>query len=262
MNNTEHPKRAEISALAQQIFHLNNREILGAVGTPQYEQFVLNAIDQGTQPVQMLAGGAPARQGLEAMLSSCMTGTWTAFETMAGDLWETALNMHPKGLAELQGKRKRLLKGAEIDSDAAANSEQDDSDGANLKSVPLNEILRHEFKIEHRMGSVLRTRQRFDHLAGIREAYSLAFSRKADDIDVMLKQDSLDAVNAVRNLIVHRSGVVDQTYERKAKFLKIPTSPIGFPIFLDGEIVRKLMTATVICSLRLIVAVDEWIATN
>src|SRR4051795_12792316 len=33
------------------------------------------------------------------MLTAPVTGTWTAIEALVGDLWETALNCHPKTLA-------------------------------------------------------------------------------------------------------------------------------------------------------------------
>jgi hypothetical protein len=262
LNLTEHPKQAEISRVAQAIFNLNTNEIIGAIGTPQYDQFVLNAIDQGTQPVVMLAGqGAPARLGIAALLSSCVTGTWTAFETMASDLWAAALNIHPVGLAELKGRRKRLLTDDEASS-AEVDAANGDVDKDNIKTVPLSEILRHEFKIEHAMGNVLRTRRRFDHLAGIKEAYALAFFKKSEKIDAILKDKSFEALNAVRNLIVHHAGIVDRTYERKAKYLDIPNAPIGFPIFLDGETVMKLMRSVIVCSFNLITAVDDWIAEN
>jgi hypothetical protein len=262
LDSSQNPRRDEIAALAQNFFRVDTQEILAAVGTPEYEQFFLNAIKLGTQPVTMLAGeGAPARQGIEAMLSSSITGTWTAVETMLGDLWEAALNIHPKTLAELKGKRKRFQQ-SDTDNAATPPDDQDEPDSESLKSVPLNEILRREFDINNWMGSVLRTRRRFDHLAGIREAYALAFSKDFNVIDSCLKNDVLDSLNAVRNLIVHRSSIVDATYERRAKHLTIPAAPIGFPIFLDGEIVRDLMNAAIICSLQLIVAVDDWIAAN
>jgi hypothetical protein len=40
------------------------------------------------------------------MFSGYITGTWTAIETMIGDLWEAALNTHPEILAALNGTRK------------------------------------------------------------------------------------------------------------------------------------------------------------
>jgi hypothetical protein len=256
-----HPRRDEIARRAQEIFNMNTQEIMGAVGTQEYDQFVLNAIDHGTQPVVLLSGrGAPARSGLEAMLSSVVTGMWTAFETMAGDLWEASLNVHPEGLAELKGKRKRLSKGA--DAESSFSEARDETEPANLKSVPLNEILRHRFKIEDKMGTVLRTQRRFDHLVGIKEAYAIAFHKKAERIDEPLQHEGIEALNALRNLIVHRSGIVDQTYAKKAAALGIPTAPIGSAIALDGQIVRDLMVNAIVPSYELMVAVDDWIREN
>ena len=67
---------------------------------------------------------------------------------------------------------------------------------------------------------------------------------------------------AHRNLIVHRSGVVDRTYDQKSKRFTVPIAPVGSPILLDGEIVLDLLRSMIVVSLNLIVAVDAWIATN
>ena len=47
-------------------------------------------------------------QGCEAVLSAMIIGTWTAFETMAGDLWEVAINECPKHLSQLKGSAGRI----------------------------------------------------------------------------------------------------------------------------------------------------------
>ena len=38
--------------------------------------------------------------GVQGWLSSVLLGTWTAFETLAGDLWVEAINIHPHILSE------------------------------------------------------------------------------------------------------------------------------------------------------------------
>ena len=257
----DHPQFQQVTALANEFFQRSTQHLVSGIGTPEHEQNVLNAIDQGTQPVEMLATeGSPSRQGIEALLSSCIIGIWTAFETMAGDLWQTAVNLHPRTLAELKGARKRLLKG--VDDDAPSSDDRDDPDRRNKRSVPLNDILRYEYDIRDKMGTVLRNSLRFDYLTGIREAYALAFSKKFDAIDAILKHESFDALSSIRNLIVHRSSIVDSTYEQRTKYLKIPIAPLGSQICLDGETVRDLMQSVIVCSLHLIVAVDDWVASN
>jgi len=173
---------------------------------------------------------------------------------MAGDLWESALNVHPDGLSELKGKRKRLLRADDHDFDEVAES---------VKKIPIQQIHRHRFDLRNRMGTALRGLQRFDRLGGIREAYALAFFKKSEEVDEALKDQAFDWLSAVRNLIVHRAGIVDQTYKEKSQYLTmLPKAEIGSPILLDGARVTALMMATIVCARKLLVAVDNWVSTN
>ena len=40
---------------------------------------------------------------IETLMLTQVVSVWTAFETLAGDLWEAALNAHPQGLSDLRG---------------------------------------------------------------------------------------------------------------------------------------------------------------
>ena len=50
----------------------------------------------------------PYEDALRAMYAAILIGTWTAFETLLGDLWEAALNTAPKTLARLSGSPHRI----------------------------------------------------------------------------------------------------------------------------------------------------------
>jgi hypothetical protein len=112
------------------------------------------------------------------------------------------------------------------------------------------------------MGSALRTRFRFDSLGGIREAYALAFSKNYDAIDVALGDKAIDALAAVRNVLVHRSGLADDTYVRQCEFLPIPRTSLGDQVKLDGTIVANLLMASFRKQLDLTSAVDNWVRSN
>jgi len=247
------PMSPEILKLANQIFHMNNKEMFEAQeqGGDKWQEFYLASLNRGTQPVVMLQGTASG-VGLEAMLSSAWTGTWTAFETMAGDLWETALNLHPVVLAELRGRKKRSTK---TETDKGEHPES-------LKHVHLSEILRYQFDLRNKMGSVHRNQRRFDSLTGIREAYRTAFSKNAVEIDRVIDYNGLDALNAVRNLIVHRAGIVDREYKKRASYLKIPDAKLGESILLDGQLTMDMMISVIKVSFHLIETVDKWISEN
>ncbi len=98
--------------------------------------------------------------GLEGILYSSLTGTWTAFETLAADLWEAALNAHPDCLANLNGGRAGRI---------------GNEDG---KHVLLKDIAKYRWNISSKMGSVLKERYNFSRLDGIRRAYEQAFSKQ------------------------------------------------------------------------------------
>jgi hypothetical protein len=177
---------------------------------------------------------------------------------MAGDLWEEALNEHPSGLAELKGQRWRLSRQRK---DARPINEST-LPQAELKKVPLNSLIRHQFDLKEKMGTVLRESHRFDQLGGIREAYGLAFFKDHSGICDALSDQSLDALSTVRNVIIHRSGVSDDDYVTRSSYLPIPKTPVGQEILLDGEIVVGLMNPVLLSAIKLLEAVDAWIAAN
>lgn len=210
-------------------------------------------IEMGTRTVNFAARGG-AGSGLSAILASCVMSSWTAFETMAADLWEEAINTHPNNLAALKGTRK---KGAEKDDD----DEIEDA-SKNSQSIGLHLLQRYHYDLRSSMGSVLRSIQRFDRLAGAREAYAQAFYKSYDDIDAALNDRCIDALNATRNLLVHRAGLVDDQYLRKCRYLNIPQAALGEEIVLDGEIVFNLVSPVIETSFKLMSAVDHWVLTE
>jgi hypothetical protein len=197
--------------------------------------------------VQRIAGISPLPEGVDSWLSAQVVGGWTAFETMAGDLWEAALNCHPHGLSELKGKQ------APLPVDARQNA----------KTIPLTIFQRYKFDLSKSMGTILRERRGFDTLENIRGAYLEAFFSDATEIENILSSSALDTLNAVRNLIVHRAAIVDQKYLGRTKSL--PTAPradVGKPILIDGEVIANLVQPVFELGCRLIVAVDNWLLTH
>ena len=93
----------------------------------------------------------------------------------------------------------------------------------------------------------------------------MAFSEKvrkakSDRIDVALADKSLNAMSAVRNLIVHKAGKADVVYleDRKAA----PTAPqlkLGEELSLDGQTCRNLIEPVISTSVELVKSVDSWL---
>ena len=209
---------------------------------------------------------------LKAWLGSLVTGTWTAFEVLARDLWEAALNAHPAGLADLTGRRNRIGK---LSGEKRAKSEDQESDMSadklpgdetTIRLHDIRELTHGDYDIRNRMGSLLIGRFKFTTLRGIREAYSVAFSEqekraRTTRIDDALAAQSLDALNMVRNLIVHKAGIADAEYEARARNCPLaPQLRAGKAMSFDGEVCQALIVPVVSTGIELVKAIDTWLS--
>jgi hypothetical protein len=185
--------------------------------------------------------------GPDAWMASQIIATWTAFEAMAEDLWEAALNLKPTILAKLKGRKSSRPKDAD-----------------DPKRIRLESVFKYDFDIAHRMGTIFleENRYAFDTLGGIREAYKDAFSVDSDSILSLIDSKSLDAISLVRNNLVHSGGVMDQRTHRRSDDLpaQLRGLAVGQPILLDGEIVSALNGSVIENGRDLLAAVDSWLA--
>lgn len=211
----------------------------------------------GVDTLNMLHG-APLWNGLEAVLIAQLTGAWTAFETLAGDLWEAALNVHPRGLAALKGKRpkKTKVEKPQQPPDAAVESKKE----RGKKYVPLSRLTEHRYDVATKMGSVLKGRYEFSKLDSLRDAYWEAFESRGGVIKSCIMSQCVDALHAVRNVIVHNAGAVDRVSRRQIRQIPgLGDIECEERIPVDGTFVDRLVTPVLFVSVALIGAVDEWI---
>ncbi len=190
--------------------------------------------------------GTPARMGFEGVLTSSIVGTWTAIEALAGDLWEAALNAEPEILSKLKGPGRR-----------EKGKNQPD------KQLDLDYIYRYHYSLRNVMGTILRKRFAFTLLDGIIEAYEAAFSKDEAEVLAVIKDRALFRLSRVRNVIVHRGGLVDEEFHHKMKKeARFSGLQIGEAITIDGEATNELIGPAVRCGVRLIEAVDQWLASH
>ena len=209
---------------------------------------------------------------MEQFLWNTLVGAWTAFETLTGDLWEAALNICPTGLAEIVPGvgGNRIAKAVEDTRvkngwTRPANRRQigESRPGGESKKISLDAIKTAsdgKYDLSCRMGTLLRETYDF-HARGIaRAAYSSAFWCHSNDIDAALADLSIDALVAVRNLIVHNAGIADRIYvEEDAPGTPAPPMKIGDRLTVDGISVLGIIRPVIARGVDLIKAVDEWI---
>jgi hypothetical protein len=249
---TDENRRAEI--LANEMLEterIRNEELRQ---TATWDHHVLNYHLNAAQSLSSFADTPIGAYGFIHMLSGCITGTWTAIETMLADLWEAALNAHPKTLASLNGKPRK----------EANKSQHYKISGDQDKKFDLNLVAKHDFDLRAHMGTIFRSERRFEftRLSGAREAYMRAFSEKSSRVDAAILNKSMDALSAVRNVLLHRAGEADDEYVRQQKFLPIPKAAKGEKVKLDGQSTSELVKAAIASSRSLMIAVDDWIRNN
>jgi hypothetical protein len=228
----------------------------------------VQGIGEGRIETMIRGGGAFALSAFEALLIGQIAGAWTAFETAAGDLWEAALNAHPHGLAELKGQAKRIATkaGARENPRMRSQAEAGGQQPGDEKTVPLkaiSRITRGKYDLSNRMGTLLRGGFNFTHLQAIRKAYSVAFHEQAEEIDETLANKSLDGLSAVRNLLVHRAGIIDQEYIEKAKGVAgLPSGEQGERLPVTGDLAGSFTYHVMALTMKLVESVDQWIQSH
>jgi hypothetical protein len=109
--------------------------------------------------------------------------SWLAFETLAGDLWEAALNANPAWARTF----------------------------GSVSLEEMHNLSQGTYDLRGKMGTLLRGRFQFCGLRGIREAYAAAFQREISAIDEVLAVPSLDSLAHARAQFLHHAGTIDES---------------------------------------------------
>lgn len=198
--------------------------------------------------------------GLDAILTSQITGAWTAFEVLSGDLWEAALNVHPQYLSDLKNKRP---KGNRPKSGSPSDKPERHSDdfSENEKMIRWNRFQEFNFDLSSKMGTLLRPRFDFSDIDDARDAYWSAFG--GGEVTNCIDSECLTKLAKTRNLLVHRSGVIDKKFKGFMENIdKNSTFEEGLRFAINGEVVNDLIRPVLDVSFRLIYSVDQWIIDN
>ena len=234
------------------------------------------------------------REMIRMLMAMQATGMWSDVEVMVGDLWEAAVNAHPKILSNLEGKVPRVKGGntASDQGDSAPNESEEPNAGDDpgwtyepssgerskdsSKMIEIRLLESCGFDASRTMGTLLRRSRKvyFTSLRDIKESYGKAFCvnrRKSKGprghytklIMGALNDESLIALAAMRNVILHKNGVCDDDYERESKKTTlIPTLTPPQPFFVDGKILLDVLPAVMRACINLILAVDGWLAAS
>src|SRR5262249_50760710 len=104
---------------------------------------------------------------------------------------------------------------------------------------------------KHRLGFRSRTR--------IRETYKFVFKLDNTEIMEVLDEPDLDAVAVLRNVLIHKSGIIDATFIKDSKNIQQLQEfrKLNLNIKLNAEIVRNLIDPIVPLGYYLLLHVDN-----
>ncbi len=190
---------------------------------------------------------------IESFASSLVIQAWTLLESTSEDLWEAALNFHPARLSSLSGKPRSKFRRKLSEEEQTAQPEK-------YLRISLNELERNSFNVSTSMGTILKDHVSFRSLSGVREAYHRAFSKHAKPIDEILDDEGLQFAAAVRNLLIHKRGIVDEEFLKQVSSIpNIPKIEIGQKFPLNGKLTAALADSSKCCAVWLVVAVHQWL---
>lgn len=208
-------------------------------------------------------------KGLELTLAAMLINAWTAFETLAGDLWTEAVDRSPDKL----GIRAINNTKSGEENEGAEHSKQNKSETLRF----IEKLIKDGDTIE--AGKLIRRQGKFDfaNFDSLKSAYRSAFAdsdkgKKRATIGSLLASPSflhLNVLDAVRNALVHNSGEVDHRFRSRANkssdtFAEfgLDCLNVGDSIKLDGIFVNQLLRSTLNASTELLKFVDNWFVEN
>jgi len=179
--------------------------------------------------------------GIEALLASITIEAWTAFESLAADLWALGVDDGPEEIAA------RLL--------LASKSFRSPEDSIGPEKA-------HEIGVNPKtnFGTFLKRTGKvpLQRLRDIQSWYGRAFGKAAKDSFDQISDGYIFALAAVRNALTHAAGRADSDFVKAAqRFPELRNYQLTEKILLDGDLVRKLREAAHALAVHLIQLVDD-----
>ena len=185
------------------------------------------------------------QSGMDAIFSSIVMESWTAFESLSSDLWVSAIDEGPRVLGNTVVNNSKQL----IPSD----------------SITVKILRELEYDARKELGMFLRETRRvsFQTLDKMKTAYSIAFGEAAEKLFKDTNNGYIDALSAFRNIFAHKLGKADKEFFRSVqKFAEFRGIKVDEQIYLDGEVVSKLRDAAMLMGIALVKFVDDFIVAD
>ena len=211
------------------------------------DEFGAELDDAVTQDISHLTRSSqPIRACIDLLLRASIASAWTMFECLAADTWEALVNSRPRNL--IQGA-VAFIPGIE------------EKDYTARKGISVGDLVKHGFDLRNSLGSLLKVRYNFTGMDDIGKAYFAIFPANSGsglEIGRVVQSHDLYVLQACRNLVVHRGGLVDEAFRRMTKH-EFPDCAVGTPLPVDGPLVSQLVNASITCGCDLLTFADDFL---
>jgi len=155
------------------------------------------------------------------------------------DIWIAALNARPNSLGANIAKKVR------------------DGNSNEGKQIKLPELEKFGWNIAGKLGFAYAYKYDFSRCEECRNAYFDAF--RVDEVRKLFDSSELRKLNAVRNLFVHKAGIVDQKFIKQSA---ISNAKVGEVFRVSPSEVSKLCLMAIDTLCELVKFVDRWLKDN
>ncbi|MFO8014719.1 MAG: hypothetical protein R6X20_15600 [Phycisphaerae bacterium] len=225
-------RAAIVNALARvPVFKSAASKIVDAVsGNDKYHRAILDALE----------GHKGSHDPLRALLMAGVVAGWRAYETLAKDTWIQILNQKPNQFAP-----------------RVAKVSSDDNATDKGKRLPVGEMARYGYNLEHHMGDLLVDRFHFGSVESICHSYA-ALSDGWPNLPDAVTADDLKVCEAVRHVCVHRAGMVDEEFWKPSlNQAAFPDARVGQPLPLTAYHVVRFVTSAIQAGTALLKYLDD-----
>jgi hypothetical protein len=203
--------------------------------------------------------------GVDAFVSLQLVTMWTAFESMAGDLWVAAVNARPASL----GKNAFTFRPKRSDDAADPTTAEIETREKESKGVPFHLLAGYGFDLSNSMGDYFKSTKKFDfnRLRGIREMYGATFGpthkNELRDIWGTAEPESLRALELLRNVIVHCGGILDKQFKKQSQDIpSLASLAENEHVPLSEPMLQAFSVTVAERGMKLIRFVDDWLRSN
>jgi len=183
-----------------QYFYKARKEVWDSKVLPQQEKMIDEAMTGGEETLAYRLKDIDYKGAYVTLLYSAVVWIWCSFELLMKELWELTINTGGVHIS------KSLLKSQPHHDETMFPFRG--------KYINLDYLAKYDLNLSNKLGTALLNKFDFTSPNGIKEAYSLAFSR-SQNIKEALNNVIITELEATRSVIVHNAGVIDEEYCKK-----------------------------------------------